>query len=337
MEVNQLKKDIETRQLKPVYLFYGTETFLKERYTQEITSVVDEPMRDFNLEILLAEENPAADVVERVQTMPFGAPPKLVIVKGVDRYPADDLNILKDYLDHINDSACLVLVAEKPDMRMGLFKALSAKKLGVNFAPPRGRGFEEWVNVAASDRGCEISPQARRALIEMVGTDLSTLVQELEKVCLYAGPGKKVEVADVKAAARDSKTASVFELGDAVGGQNQAQALNALESLLESEPPLKILAMIVRHFRILFKAKALMAENAGKAVLQKELGLPPFVVGKYLEQATRLDMSLIRKGLIQLMEADLALKSSSVPDSLIMDSLVLKLASLRQVGSRSPY
>ncbi len=85
MDLNDLKKDIETGALKPVYLFHGQEIFLKERYLSKLAALVNESVADFNLETVSAEETPPADVLEKVRSMPFLAPPRIVIVRGADR------------------------------------------------------------------------------------------------------------------------------------------------------------------------------------------------------------------------------------------------------------
>jgi outer membrane lipopolysaccharide assembly protein LptE/RlpB len=78
---------------------------------------------DFNLQHLSADETAVSEVLEHAMTMPFMGPPRVVIVRGVDRYPAEELQKLLPYLESPNDSTCLVLVADKPDWRLKLFKA----------------------------------------------------------------------------------------------------------------------------------------------------------------------------------------------------------------------
>ncbi|MBW2063008.1 MAG: DNA polymerase III subunit delta [Deltaproteobacteria bacterium] len=329
MDRTALEKDLNSGSLKPVYLLYGQEAFLKERYAARLAESVDERLKEFNIETLLAEENQAGDVVERAQTMPFMAPPRVLVVRGVDRYPAEELSILKEYLSDPNESTCLVLVADKPDFRLGLFKALQRQKLAVSFDPPRGRSLVAWVQETGADRGYKVGLSAARTLIELVGTDLMNLNQELEKVCLYAGPEAEVGEEDVRAAARISHTASIFDLGDAVGEQNRAGALSALKDLLLQEHHLMILAMIARHFRLLLKARQLLNQKASQAEAQRALGLQAWVTRKYLSQARNLNLAQLKKGLSRVLEADLALKTTGTPERLILERLVFDLASLR--------
>ncbi|MBW2623142.1 MAG: hypothetical protein JRD68_09575, partial [Deltaproteobacteria bacterium] len=124
MDLSDLKKDFDTRALKPVYLFHGEEVFLKERYLAKLVDLVDESVADFNLESVTAEDTSPADVLGKARSMPFLNPPRIVIVRGADRYSADEMALFKDYVSDPNPSSCLVLIADKPDFRLAVFKTM---------------------------------------------------------------------------------------------------------------------------------------------------------------------------------------------------------------------
>ncbi len=331
MDIIALEQDLKSRALKPIYLFYGQETFLRERYTARLIGIIDERLFELNFENLLAEENPVPDVLQRAQSMPFLSPPRVVIVRGVDRYTSEELFGFNEYINDPNESTCLVLVADKPDFRVGIFKTLRKQGLAVSFDSPKGTNLVKWLREAGRARGYEVSARAARKLIEQVGTELNTLDHELEKVCLYAGSKTEVTEEDVIAAARISQTASIFVLGDALGEQDRARAISALKDLMQREHHLSILAMIVRHFRLLFKIRIFLKQTAALPEIQKALGLPPFVIRKYMSQAKGLNLVQLKKGLTCLQEADLALKSTGAPAHLILEKLVLDLTSLRPI------
>lgn len=329
MNSADLDKELAAGDVKPVYLFYGREAFLKERYLAKLVERVQEEFRDFNLQSLSADETSPAEVLDQARTLPFMAPPRVVILRGVDRYKADDLLPFYDYLSDPNESACLVLVADKPDFRFKFFKAVRDKGLGVEFSAPRGRGLTAWVREAMADRGQEMTEAVAQVLVDRFGGDLMELDRELEKVSLYALDKKKVGEEDVRAAARMGHRATVFQLGDALGRQDPDTALTALRDLLLTEHYMVILAMVVRHFRLLLKAKPLLDRRGTQAEAAAKLGVPGFAARNYLAQARGLSLGEIKKGLACLLEANLTLITSSAPERLVMESLVLDLALLR--------
>jgi DNA polymerase-3 subunit delta len=344
MDRAALEKELSRGRLKPVYLFHGLDVFLKERYAARLAATVAPDLAELNVEHLVAEETGPGEVIAKAQSLPFLAERRVITLRGVDRYTADELSGFVPYLQRPNESTCLVLLADKPDFRLGAFKTLKDRDWVVSFEPPKGRQLLQWIEEAARERGQAIHPTAARELVELVGVDLMDLDQELEKACLFAGPGRTVGVDEVRAAARRSRAATVFDLGDAVGEQDPERALAALRDLCLTEHPLAILARFAYHLEVLLKARALMDQGAGDRDLLaafkrgplKTANLPPFVVKKYASQARRLDAGRLTRGLARLMEADLALKSSGGPERMVLERLVLDLASLRpETGSGS--
>ncbi len=175
--------------------------------------------------------------------------------------------------------------------------------------------------------------EAAQLLVDQVGEDLMELDQEIEKLSLYAGAGSTVSVETVRNVARAGHRASVFRLGDALGRQDAGTALTELRELLTSEHHLPVLAMMVRHFRLLLKAKLIEGSRLSQNEAASELGVPPFAARQYLDQARGLTLADIKKGLIRLQEANLTLISSPAPDRAVMEGLVLDLAGLS--GRRS--
>lgn len=330
MTPEQLEKGMAAGKLPPVLLIHGEDRLQRDRMVNRVSDLVPESMRDFNLQQFLADETTPKEVLSHALTMPFMAPPRVIVLRGVDRYPVGDLAVLTDYLDAPNESTSLVLVADKPNFNFKFYKNLKAKKLAVGFDAPQRRDLASWVVDAVERRGRRMAISTARNLIEQVGTDLNELDSEIEKLSLYAYDREMIEPQDVRAAARVGNTANIFELGDAVGSQRPGQAISALEELLGESDPIPVLAMLIRHFRLLLKAKILLEERARESDAAKALGVPSFVVRKYLGQARNLHMQEIRKGLAHLQEANRTLVTSSKPGRMVMDGLVLKLTALKR-------
>ncbi len=330
MNPSDLEKDLAAGAFKPLYVFHGQDELLKERYLARMIDIVPEGMRDFNLERLSAEDCTPAAVLEHARTMPFMTRPRLVILRGADKYSAEELAVFTAYLDAPNEDSCLVMILEKMDQRLKFFKEVRKKQLDIDFEAPRGRGLITWVRNAMSLRGMNMGEEAAQALVEQLGDDLMELDREVEKLSLYALGRKSVTVEDVREAARVGHKASVFKLGDALGMQDSARALAELNDLLFTDHHLPILAMMIRHFRLLLRAKSLEGRRLAPNDAASALGVPPFAARQYMEQARGLGLEDVKKGLVRLQEANLTLISSPAPPKAVMESLVLDLARLRR-------
>ncbi|MBF0528523.1 MAG: DNA polymerase III subunit delta [Deltaproteobacteria bacterium] len=323
-----VQKDLASGILKPVYLIHGEEGLLKERLLESLAASVPKDVRDFNLHRFLAEETPVGKVLENAQTMPFLSDRRVIIIRGVDRYSADQLEIIQKYLTDPNQTTCLVLEADKPDFRLKFFKSLRDQKREITCQALKGAAVTSWVQENMAGRGLNISSEAARLLVEMIGTDLTELEGELEKIYLYAMDQPRVGTEEVKIVARLSPTATVFAMGDAVGRQQPDKALAALNDLLLTEHHLPIMIMLIRHFRLLLKARVCLDQRLEEGDTAKYLGVPPFAAKNYLNQARNLSFSNVKHGLARLLAANLTLVTSPAAPRLVLEQLVLDLTTL---------
>jgi len=117
----------------------------------------------------------------------------------------------------------------------------------------------EVLNQEAIARGIPLAGNAGRHLVERAGHDIANLLSELEKCSLRAGTGRPVTAAIIDEMTRRLPHETVFNLTDALGERNIPRALGLLRELVESgESPEGILAMLVRHFRQLLQARAIL-------------------------------------------------------------------------------
>ena len=91
------------------------------------------------------------------------------------------------------------------------------------------------------------------------------------------------------------------------------------------EPALRILAMLVRHFRMLWQAAEARAQGASVGDIRGRLKLHEFVAKKLWSQCAKFDAPTLRRAYDRLYETDLKLKSKGLDDALVMERLVMEL------------
>lgn len=202
--------------------------------------------------------------------------------------------------------------------------------------------------------GKTITPDAFLALKDSVGTDLRTICNELEKLCLFVGQKNRIDAKDVDAIVSAARQRASFELADAVAKKNVGQAFETLANLLrDNTPPLFILQSLTTQFRYLLQAKVLLSRHLDKAqvaamsffrfrdtVMKDLVGLVPmfgsgpanlltknpFVIHKSLQIATKFTHKELAAALVKISETDAAIKRSLAPPSQLVSTLVLDLA-----------
>jgi len=148
-------------------------------------------------------------------------------------------------------------------------------------------------------------------LIGLVGTDLSLLSNEVEKLVTYVGGKGQIGRSDVESLVIHLREHSNFELQDLILARQWRRAARLLKHQLDAgEEPVKILGLIASLYRRMLMAKELMAQGAPNAEVAKAAGMSPYAVGKFNEHVRRIPVEEIIWGIKRIAQVDNAIKGS---------------------------
>lgn len=195
---------------------------------------------------------------------------------------------------------------------------------------PEERDLPAWIIERTRRKGGAIEPAAAYDLATSVGRNLMLLDNELNKLIAYRGGAGPIRKADVRLMTPYTQQASIFDMVDAIGQKNSAEASRLLRELeRDGAAPLYLLAMITRQFRILVQVTDLQGSGLNKYEIGSKIGLHHFPTGKAMQQARHWRMADLLAAYDRLLETDLAIKTGKLPDDLALDLLVLGLCDAR--------
>lgn len=312
-----------------VVCILGSEAYLRDRAVEMIkSSVLLGGFSSMNFDRFVGKEAAAASILAAVKTLPMMAKVRLVLVQEADAMPAEEANSFIPYLEQPSASTCLCLVAEALDQRTKWFMALKKHAFFVKTDPLTERQLPDFVKECAKNAQLSLTADAISQLIETVGADLGQLHQSIERVAHYVGLQGTAQPKDIEALVPNTRVQSVFKLVDALGANDIATSLRVLHTLLETkEPALRLLALVVRHVRQLWVLQDALARtpNLSYAQAAQVAGVPPFAVGKLMDQARRLSKLQVEKMHEHVYQTDRALKRSRLNDAHHLELLVLAL------------
>lgn len=319
---------LEKQKLAPFYLFYGIGEFRLEKVLDKIRNdFIPESARDLNLGIYYGGEADPTEIINRAQTFPFMAQNRLIIVRRIEAFRADQLEMFLPYLDNPSPSTCLIFIASKTDFKKKFFKNCRSSGLAVHFAELKESQIVPWIKRAAKEIGLSIDGQAATYLQQIVGISLRDLYAELVKLQIRYGD-TKVSVDHVKELAIHSRIYSIFELMSAISVKNPGEALSVLNQFLEEEDkvaaPLRIIGMLNRQLRLLWRAKMVLDGGGTTREVAEQLHMPPFFASHLVKQSSQWSVEDFHQGLSLLYEADGQLKSGSRAKP-VLENLVLTL------------
>jgi len=235
-------------QVAPVVLLHGPEPFLIEEALAGLTRVVcsDPGLLAMSREVLEAREAGAEGIVRAAETLPWGAPRRLVVARGVETLGSKQAAPLIEYLRAPNPTTVLAVAVPQALAASHWLRSAVPAAAAVEIPELAGRALAGWLRSRASAEGLELDDDAAQLLVAMVGDDPAALVGELGKAALAGGPeNRRVGAAEVRAVVGEHRSHEVFELTRAVERRDGAAALLLLERLLAAgEEPLRILAIL---------------------------------------------------------------------------------------------
>ncbi len=283
------------------------------------------------------------ELIYACDTVPFMADKRLVIVndlaasyepkaagKGQDSEQGTAfLQSLGEYLSRLPETARLVFMErEKISRRNPIYRfAINSEHGHVKeFMPPRGRALDQWIADRVEEKGGRIKAKAVGMLAAFVGNDLRLLDQEIDKLLTYSGEEAVITERDVQLLVSYVQEADIFQMVDALGRRDSREAAKVLRRLLEDgQPPLRLLHMIARQFRLLLRVKELLAKGTSAADISALFRLHPFVVRKMVRQAPNFSSAQLEAIYHRLLEIDVAAKTGVMEPSLALEVFVTEL------------
>jgi DNA polymerase-3 subunit delta len=350
----RFESEIEGRKLRPAYVWVGDEAFFRKRCRDAVIKhLVPAEMREFGVYEFDLLETSLAEVLNRARTPSLMAPFQVFFVRGVKQLYGrgsheEEFEAIEAYVRDPNPAALLIFIADHISIpadarRMEMadrdrFERLR-ETLGeycgiVELARVEEGDAARWVLDTASAQGVKVEADAARELVDALGADMMMIASELEKLILYAGERKRITLGEVEAMILAAKQRSLYELTDAISAKDRKRALEILDAILSTadgeDAAIGHLFMLAKTFRqmLVILEKNVRDSRAIWQALWQGFRVPPFAAEDVIRQARRYKSRReITQALRLIAKADLALRSNPPSKRVVLENLVLELAS----------
>ena len=321
---------LERPKVHPLYVVHGDEDFLRRLVLQAIrTAVLGEEGAEFSLSTHAGEKATYAAVVDELHTVPFFGDRRLVVVENADPFVTQYRAALEKLVGDLPSTGSLVLDVKMWPSNTRLAKMVSSAATLVCKAPAVARLPAWCVQWAASQHQKPITADAAALLVELVGSEMGLLDQELLKLALYVGQRKRIDVEDVDQLVGRSRAENVWKIFDAIGTGDAKGALTILDRLLDQgEEPLRLLGAFSLQLRQLAQAARLaVSARMPLAAALEEAGVLPFKFRACEQQLKHLGRQRALRLYDWLLEVDQGAKGGSqLPARTLLERLVVRLA-----------
>lgn len=322
---------------RPIVVLHGNEWQLKQSALRAIITAVlgGGAADDLSVTRFSGKDSDLRTVRDELLTVSMFADRRVVVVEQADDFISNYRAGLEDYADRPSASAVLVLDCKSWRKNTRLAKKVAASGLEIDCSELVGGALIKWlVDQAKHEYDKQLARDAAGLMVELVGTSLSLLEQELSKLASYTGDRTSITTEDVRALVGGWKAETTWAMTDAIRDGNVGFALKCLDQLLAAgEAPPKLLGGLNYVFRKYAQATERSRSGIPLNVALKDSGVFPRDFDATARYLRRLGRPRAERILARLVQADADLKGASrIPERMQMERLILDLAGATDSG-----
>lgn len=330
-EINEIVSDISKKQLKPIYFLMGEEPYYIDKISDYIEdTVLEESEKGFNQLVLYGRDTSIDEIVASAKRYPMMADYQVIIVKEAQEL-SRSIEQLTAYAEQPQPTTILVFnyKYKKLDKRKKLHKAIATNGLIFESKKLYENQVSDWIRRVLSGKKYQIEPKAAMMLVEFLGTELSKINNELEKLMLILPKETIITPEHIEENIGISKDFNNFELRKAIGEKDIVKANRIIHYFAEnpkSNPVVMTISLLHGFFTQLLLFHGL--ENKSKDAVAKALGIRPFFVDEYFIAGRNYPMRKVAQIIALLREADVKSKgvgATNYHQGDILKELVFKI------------
>jgi DNA polymerase III subunit delta len=355
-QAERFVSELESRKLRPAYVFVGDEAFFRKRFRDAILEhLVSADLRDFSLFDFDLAETDLAEILDRARTPSLMAPFQVFFVRGVKNLfgrgsnsNEERLAAIEGYCKNPNPDALIVFVADHisipadvrrmemqdKDRYQRIRETMGSYCGIVELARVEEGEAVRWISDFCASRSepVKIDPDGARELVDALGGDMMMISNELEKLMLYVGAKNRITLGDVETMVLAAKQRSLYELTDAISAKDRVRALEVLDAMLSSgdgeEAAIGHIYMLAKTFRqmLVILERNVRDQRMLWAALWQGFRVPPFAADDIIKQARRYKSRRdLTRAIRHVAKADLSLRSNPVSKRMVLERLVMDL------------
>lgn len=283
-EIVKIINDIKNGSIKPIYFLMGEEPYYIDKLTEYIEdNVLSEDEKGFNQMVLYGRDVSVEDIVANAKRYPMMADRQVVIVKEAQEL-SRTIEKLESYAENPQLSTVLVIAYK--------YKTLDKRKKLTKIIDKNGLLFESkklyenqvaaWISRVLKPKDYSIEPKAAAMLVEFLGTDLSRISNELDKLQIILPKGTVINPNHIEENIGFSKDFNVFEFRKAIGDRNQLQAYRIADHFAQNKkeyPMVLTTGMVFSFFSQVLQYHGLKDKNPKNVA--SVLKINPYFVKDY--------------------------------------------------------
>ncbi|WP_233884274.1 DNA polymerase III subunit delta [Tenacibaculum piscium] len=329
-DIKAIISDIKAGNLKPIYFLMGEEPYYIDKISDYIEeNVLDDSEKGFNQVVMYGRDVTIDEIIASAKRYPMMADKQVIIVKeaqGLSR----TIDQIETYAENPQPSTVLVFnyKYKKLDGRTKCHKAIVKNGLIYESKKLYDNQVADWIRRILSGKKYTIEPKASQMLVEFLGTDLSKIANELDKLTAVLPQKTIITDKHIEQNIGISKDFNNFELQKAIGQKDVVKAnriINYFTQNPKNNPLVMTISLLNSFFTRLLMYHGLKDKSKGNVV--KILGVSSYFIGDFVSASKKYPMRKVSQVIGFLREADIKSKGVGANQSQgdILKELLFKI------------
>lgn len=322
--MQQIIQDINNSTYKSVYLLYGEEAYLRIQYKNKLKEAIIPETDSMNYNYYEGKNINIGEIIDLSETLPFLSEKRMIVLEntGIVKSGGEQL---AEYVESIPESTVIVLSESEVDKRSRLYKAIQKHGRTIEFQTQSDETLKKWVAGRIKKENKQITGHTLDIFLETVGSDMSNIVTELEKLFSYTLQRDSITDADIRAICTVQLSNRIFDMISFISSRKQKEALAIFHELIElKESPFGILALINRQFNNMLQIKDLSDKGLDDKRISDRVGLSPYVVSRLKPHTRNFSKEKMRAVLNECAKADHEVKKGNIDSELAVEMLIIE-------------
>ncbi|WP_372947550.1 DNA polymerase III subunit delta [Mariniphaga sp.] len=314
MEFEAIMQNLKKKVYHPIYLLQGEEPYFIDEISNYIEkNVLSEAEKGFNQTIFYGKDTEEQTIAETSWRYPMMTEKQVVIVK--EAQSLKKIENLAPYAERPMSSTILVLnfKYKNLDARTKLYKAIKSKGVILTTKRLYENQVPVWIDKYLKQHEYTITPQACQILTDSLGTGLSKIANELNKLVIAVKDTNRITPEHIEKNIGLSKDFNVLELQDALAAKNVLKAnkiINYFGANPQQNPIQMTIATLFGYFSKIFAYHFLKDKSEQGAI--KTMGGHPFYIKKIIAASKKYNPTKLYEIMGILREYDLKSKGLGV-------------------------
>ena len=337
-ELDLILKNIKNKELLPIYFFHGEEPYFMDLALKSFENdVLTEDEKAFNQTVVYGKDTTFSEVLSLARQFPMMGDKQVIILKEAQEIKLIDkeLEALKIYVENPVETTLLVIAYKHKtvDSRKSFAKTLTKNKMLFLSEKIKDWNVAKWIDAEMKSIGLKAKPNIPAILSEYLGTDLSRISNELQKLKMILKEGELVDEKAIETHIGISKEFNVFELIKALGKKDEANSFRIAHFIGKSKSSNFI--MMMGNLYTFFSNLIIFQTMTGQSptIVAGVMKVNPYFIKEYAEAARFYNLKHCTRIISVLREIDLKSKglgAINMTDSELLKEMVYKIIHIHE-------